>query len=196
MPEEQWLPAVGFIEYQVSSLGRVKRIVDSVSPSGRRWRKAGQILKPWSNAGYPELTLLNSGIHRRVKVHQLVCRTFHGDPPTPLHEVAHWDGNPGNPAAENLRWATKSENFKDMNRHGTAVFPRVQYKGENHHSSKLTVDQVAEIRVMFSGHRPTGKHTGLKAIAVRFGVSDTTLRQAIKGETWKPEYLESQIRKS
>ncbi len=54
-------------------------------------------------------------------VHALVCRAFNGPPPTPLHEVAHWDNNRANNVPSNLRWATKKENEADRIRHGTRL---------------------------------------------------------------------------
>ena len=167
MEPEEWRVIEGFEEYAVSSLGRIKRIVDGFNPPGRRTSKAGKILKPWpTKGGYPELFLVGPSGRKRVRIHQAVCRAFHGPQPTPVHEVAHWDGYPPNVAASNLRWATKSENAKDMNRHGTNAIFGHRPKGETHHSAKLSKAQVLEIAERYGGgERPTGLHWGIKKIA-------------------------------
>lgn len=99
---EIWKPAPGFESYyDVSSLGRVKRI------AGGRGARAGLILKgaPGSD-GYWTVNLFKKG--RRI--HQLICAAFHGPKPTPKHEVNHKDGCITNNASENLEWMTRQEN--------------------------------------------------------------------------------------
>ena len=59
--------------------------------------------------GYKRVTILD----KKIGLHCLVCRAFHGEPPTAEHtEVDHIDGNPGNPRADNLRWVTPGENIR------------------------------------------------------------------------------------
>src|SRR5438105_702836 len=84
--------------------------------------------------GYRKVTVqLAPGKWKLFAVHVLVCEEFHGPKPTPLHEVRHLDGNPGNNSAANLCWGTKAENEADKLRHGTGP-------------SRLTEEQVREIR--------------------------------------------------
>lgn len=56
---------------------------------------------------------------RTVLKHRILCATFHGPAPAPKMDVAHWNGNPQDNRAENLRWATRDENVRDQLRHGT-----------------------------------------------------------------------------
>ena len=46
---------------------------------------------------------------RNLKVHRIVCETFHGPPPSELHTVDHINRDGRCNAADNLRWATKRE---------------------------------------------------------------------------------------
>jgi HNH endonuclease len=110
-PAEEWRDIAGSPGYRVSSRGAVK------SPSGR-------VLSPWvAGYGYFYISL---GRSRRASVHSLVCAAFHGPRPDGK-VVAHRDGDGLNNSAENVRWATPSENMQDMIRHGRHN-PRNFYK--------------------------------------------------------------------
>lgn len=160
--------------YQASSLGRIRsvdrdiiRIVDGRSIKVRR---RGRVLKlELAKTGY-----LTAGLHRdggtfTTSVHILVCCAFRGPRPDNSH-AAHNDGNRINNCAENIRWATPQENFEDKIRHGNVV------KGERQGQSKLTDDAVRIIRKSdLSGYE----------LAELYGVSETTIRHARIGKTWR-----------
>jgi hypothetical protein len=55
-------------------------------------------------------------------------------------------------------------------------------KGEDHPNSKLTVEQVKEIKRCYQ-RRKVG--FGITTFARRFGVDHSTIRQIIIGNTWK-----------
>jgi hypothetical protein len=103
---EYWRPIPGYPGYAVSSHGRVVSAI-----------RSGQLLKLWTRNGYASVQL-GAG-NPILYVHRLVTEAFHGPAPTEKHEAAHWDGNPANNLAANLRWATHSENQLDSVRHGT-----------------------------------------------------------------------------
>ena len=93
---------VGRAEYQVSNLGRVR------SPRG--------VLKAYSHPlGYLLVAVrFNAGEKRTcVTVHRLVAEAFIGPRPAGL-DVAHGDNDKTNNRAENLRYATRSENMADV----------------------------------------------------------------------------------
>jgi len=89
--------------YEVSDLGRVKRIKVSQGACKR-------VLRPAPNRqGYPCVDLYVGAKRRKWKVHRLVLRAFVG--PSDLH-TNHKDGKPSNPRLVNLEYVTKSDNEK------------------------------------------------------------------------------------
>ena len=93
----EWRPFPGDTRYEVCSLGAVRNT------------RTGHVLKPWlAGYGYWYVQLGAKGL--KTGIHRLVALTFLGPPPSPLHEVAHSDGNRHNNAITNLRWATHAQN--------------------------------------------------------------------------------------
>jgi len=145
---EEWRAIVGFPAYEVSNLGRVRRIVESVNGH------LPKVLKPWiSNKGYSLITL-SSGKQVRKQISRLVCEAFHGPVPSPEHQAAHGDGDPSNNRATNLRWATRKENMADCllhgtramgERHGRSTKPERTPRGQAHGGAKLSEDDVRAI---------------------------------------------------
>ncbi len=180
---EEWREVVGFPEYAVSSYGRIKRVIP-----GKK-NHACRVLKPWSNnKGYLLVSLCGAALKRKKQVSQMVCEAFHGPKPTPLHEVAHNDGDPGNNRKNNLRWATRKENMADCVKHGTqvngarhftATNPEKIARGERHGHAILLEAQVKQIRA-------TKKINGSgRALAEKFGVSPATICVIRNGKTWR-----------
>ena len=161
---EEWRDVIGFeADYEVSSEGRVRN------------KHTGHVLRPWvAGHGYHYLRL---GRKNRRTVHSLVAESFVGPRPSSNHEVAHWDGVGTNNRAPNLRWATHAENIEDRRRHGTIHAP--QMHGDCHPMAKLSSQNVAEIRQVYSGARGQ-----LTELASRFGVHPTTVRRAVTGLMW------------
>lgn len=170
-PSEEWRPITGWPEYEVSNLGRVKR----VAPGART--RAGRILAMGGKATYAHVSLsaktrLPPPGWRSCLVHSLVAEAFHGPRPTPGHEVAHIDGRHRNNAATNLRWATAQENQLDRLKHGTAC------QGEAHPLARLTAAQVLEIR------RRLGE-ASFNELGRQYGVSGVLISKIAKRRTWK-----------
>lgn len=101
--------------YEAHPDGRV-RSLDRLIQAGR-WtqRKQGRELRQSFAGRYLAVHL---GRDRRRYVHQLIAETFIGPRP-PGKVVCHNDGDVTNNAADNLRYDTRSENNRDMARHGT-----------------------------------------------------------------------------
>ena len=99
IPEEKWE------EYEKTNL--------YVSNKGRIWRKDLPVDYKTNGSKNKEGYYTISYRGNQLKVHKLVALLFIGKEPTQDHTVDHIDQNPGNNNAENLRWATKSEQAKN-----------------------------------------------------------------------------------
>ena len=111
---------------------------------------------------------------RSANVHRLVCAATHGPAPSETHEAAHSCGNGhlGCCNPRHVRWATRAANALDMVEHGTST------RGEKNARSRLTLDQVRDIRKL------RGTATPL-TIANRYGVSRWTIHSILYGKNWK-----------
>lgn len=174
---EVWQPVVGYDGfYEVSDAGRV-RSIDRVfiRADGQREGRRGRVLTPTpAGSGYPSVTLR---LGRRRTIHILVCEAFHGARPTPSHEVAHFDGDKTNNCADNLRWATHSENVGDSHRLGTFRLPPGE-GGERNGFARLTWPVVDAIRAQWTDGSTQA------ALAIRHGVSKTQVHNIVRGKQW------------
>jgi hypothetical protein len=162
---ERWLPVEGFPHYEVSDLGRVRRVV------AVRGRAAGKLLSPGRG------TYLNVGLHQdgRPKyfgVHQLVAQAFLGPKPSAAHQVAHCDGDRWNNIAPNLRWATPRENTHDKLRHGTML------QGEQVGTARLTASQIATVRRLYALGATQAE------LALLLGVGQNYISRIVSREIW------------
>ena len=99
---EIWRAVDGYMNYQVSSHGRVRNA------------KTGRILKQYINKkGYAVLSLCKPG-HKTttIRVHRLVCIAFNENPSN-KPGIDHIDRNRQNNHYSNLRWATHMENNRN-----------------------------------------------------------------------------------
>ena len=120
---------------------------------------------------------------RLIGVHRLACEAFHGPAPSAKHQAAHGDGIRSNNRRENLRWATRRENYRDQISHGTSK------RGEGNHMARLTREQVEEIRRRFdllprsSGGKRARKGS-LTALAAEFGVAPSCIKAIASRKLW------------
>lgn len=95
--------------YQISDLGRVKRL------EGKRYDR-NQILKERivkttypKNGWYPYLSLCKNGVYKNFHIHRLVAEAFIPNPSN-YPCVNHIDGNKQNNDISNLEWCTFQHN--------------------------------------------------------------------------------------
>ena len=104
-------------------------------------------------------------------VHRLVAEAFLPNP-NKLPTVNHDDGNKESCCASNLVWVTYSAN--NQHARDAGLNPR----GEGHYNSKLTENDVREIKRL-------GKYDTFQNIANKYGVTKATIRDVLTGETWQ-----------
>jgi hypothetical protein len=154
-----WRPVPGHEDYEVSSVGQVRR-VDS-----------GRILKPRVHAeGYHIVALGRGG--RDKLVHRLVLSAFVGPAPEGL-VARHLNGVPGDNTVSNLTWGTQQQNMQDSVDHGTRAC------GSDNGNSRLLEEEVEAIRMQYA--------TGLvsqRALAGRYGVSQRTIWNIVNEKQW------------
>ncbi len=98
---EEWR-AIDHYPYEVSNLGRVRRIGNV--------GLIAQNLAPKRHGSYLKVDLWKWGQRKAVRVHRLVAAAFLPPPAPHQHEVNHLDLNPFNNAADNLEWSSRCEN--------------------------------------------------------------------------------------
>lgn len=124
----EWRDIPGYGGYQASSDGRVRSVDRMVTyapswkaPNGYTRLKRGVVLRPAAHHSPGNSSghlMVMAGRGKHLSVHVAVALAFHGLPPTDEYEVLHNDGDPSNNEVLNLRWGTRSENNKDVTRHG------------------------------------------------------------------------------
>lgn len=166
---EEWKPVPGYEGiYQVSSIGRVQRII----PGPGRAR-SGQFMSPGRNPkGYQSVNLTKDRKVRTWPIHKMVCVTWHGPKPSPSHQAAHRDDDKENNTPGNLYWATPLENHADRRRNkGTP-------QGERCGTSKLRETDIPVIRKL------AADGDSCSSIGDRFGVARNTISRILTGERW------------
>lgn len=117
MENEIWKDVAGYEGlYQVSSMGHVKSLERTyVGRGGGKHPVKERILKPaTTHNGYLRVTLYAGDKPKALKVHRLVCQTFHKNPNN-KPEVNHINEDKTDNRACNLEWCTRRENCN----HGT-----------------------------------------------------------------------------
>jgi hypothetical protein len=170
---EWWLPVVGYEGYyEVSNLGRVRALERTlVYKNGtRRTHPTHPMSTSALVKGYRSVGLWKGNVGERLLVHRLVLEAFVG--PCPVgQECRHGDGDRQNPALTNLSWGTPKQNGEDRVAHGK------QARGEDHGSSKLTIEKVREIRALLGTLTQT-------EIAKRYGVGPSVISRINSGNAW------------
>lgn len=163
---EHWLPVPGWPEYEVSDLGRVRRV------GVAHGAKQGHILTPCVTLGYHYVSLWRANRRFSTPVHRLVALAFLHPPGPGQYQVAHGNGGRLDNRPENLRWATPIENAADRDAQGTGA------KGERNPSAKLTDDDVRDIR------RRRAAGVMVKSIASSFGISPGYIWSIVHRRAW------------
>ena len=153
-------------KYQQSNYGRTKTL------------KKGKIkiLKPLLHeTGYLRVHLEIDGKHKYFFVHILVAKLFIPNPENKT-QVNHRFGCKLSCHVDSLEWTTPFENMQHAFKTG------LQKSGTEHSNSKLTEEQVREIRKTYI---KGDKKFGACALGKKFNVSYNTILSVVKGRYYK-----------
>lgn len=171
---ETWKRIPGWPAYEVSDWGRVRsywtwgrggpgrrglRVIGSVPKLVRAHMASGRLVVTLGKG--------KSGTQKTFGVGMLVLTAF-VRPPVRGEVARHMiDPTPWNCRLDNLAWGTTSENHGDTIRHNG-----------KHFNSKLTPNQVVEIRALISEGRIMKKD-----IAAKYGISPSAISMIISGRS-------------
>lgn len=160
-------------EYEVSNLGRVRSLTFRNRVVAKPYNPPRILTPQIQNNGYVTVSMRR----KTVSVHRLVLLAFVG--PCPIGcEAAHENGDRTDNRLENLSWKSKHDNAIDRDRHGTT------YRGERHHLSKLTEQQVREIRQRYVSRN--GRDFGnTQQLAREYGTTESNIYDITHNVTWK-----------
>lgn len=161
---EQWRDIPGYEGYyRVSRDGEIFSI-----------RRNKLLRQRKTDDGYLRVTLTVNYTGKGYMVHRLVMMAFIGTRPADK-EVNHINGNKADNRRENLEYLTRLEHAK----HSHRVLGVKYSHGDNHPSSKLNEDKVAEIKRLIS------EGVTFTEIGRKFGVHRTTIRAIAIRKHWR-----------
>lgn len=172
----KYLVVPEFTSYRVGNDGSVWRVWVRIKRTGKRriscttWKKMKAELK---DNGRLRVRLVQNGKEYRVHVHQLVLENFIGPCPEGM-ECCHNDDNPLNNKLDNLRWGTRQSNMVDKRINDKIA------RGENQGLSKITEEQVREIRRMYG----SGNYSKYR-LGKLFNIDRRNITFIVDRKTWK-----------
>lgn len=99
--------------YEVSTYGNIRH---KINLRNRKFKTdIGKRTKP--QYSYKRVNISHKGIKRTLRIHSVICTTFHGMKPSG-QQVRHLDGNCHNNYANNLKWGTPLQNYHDSVKNG------------------------------------------------------------------------------
>lgn len=117
----------------------------------------------------------NTGPHHFLRLHRMVALAFIENPDN-LPEVNHKNLNKKNNCVTNLEWITTLDN----NRHARLNGKMQGLKGSKNGRSKLTEEQVKEIKENF-----TGKRGEIAQLSKKYEVSWSLIKLIVTEQNWK-----------
>jgi len=162
--------------YEVSNFGNI-RSVDRVITykNGYKVSYEGKTKAQVKDKyGYNYVSLYKNQNNKQGMVHRLVAQAFIPNIEN-KPQINHIDGNKGNNNVVNLEWATAQDNMTHASVNGLLE----DVSGEKHYKSKLTEENVQEIR------ERSGNGETYQSLADEFGVVKSTIGFIVNRETWK-----------
>lgn len=151
-------------KYSISNFGNV---------ISNKTRNTKNIKKAITKKGYEIISIYTNGVQKTMSVHTLVATHFI-DNPLSLLTVNHINGIKHDNHVNNLEWCTLSHNIKHA-----YINNLMNAKGEKNNRSKLTIEQVIEMRRLHE--------TGIKysTIMRMFNIAHSTVNSIVNNKSWK-----------
>ena len=184
MTREIWKDVKDFYGlYQISNLGNVKSLGRKVAGGKFIQREKMMKIKVEPN-GYKSFTGVDwKGKRKTLYIHRLIAEAFVFNPnPNEFDVVNHIDGNKLNNSIDNLEWCTRAYNMKHAWNTGLMEGVSKTNKGQSNGNTKLTEDNVREIRRLYALDK---KQYSYKKLAETYGVKSEAIGQIVRKETWK-----------
>ena len=175
----RWRKVPGFNNYEISDVGQIRKALDFVRTDKRSYPPGKSIRLQLQGNGYFSVSLMAArgrGQVRTVFIHVALAKAFHGPKPSPKHVARHLDDNKRNNTTANVKWGTFHDNEADKKRNGNTAH------GTKNGLSKLTIDQVRELRLM----RKNGS-TACAELAEKIKVSASTAWRCASVRTYAGE---------
>ena len=161
--EEIWKDIKGYEGlYQVSNLGRVKRIGKYKNQFNTEWESNKCLKMNKDRDGYCLVHLSKEGIVKCKKAHRLVAETFIENPEN-YEMINHKNEIKDDNRVENLEWCSHSENQKHALRTGLNVKP---YAAGKYKKAVLQIDPITKDVVT--------EFNSITAATLYFGKTNTT----------------------
>lgn len=136
---------------------------------------------PWNAAkdkdGYGQIVFGYQGKHLQFKAHRLSYIHFIGPIPGGMLVCHHCD-NPGCVNPGHLFAGTPQQNMQDMIRRNR----RIHLRGESIANSKLSSDQVQEIRCRYAAGGVLQRELGSE-----YGITQGQVSRLLSGLSWQPD---------
>lgn len=173
---EEWRDVVGFEGlYEVSNLGRVKRLAREVRRKNNgNYLTKEKIGKINNNDRYPKIGLSKKGKSKMYYVHRLVAQAFIPNNEN-KREVNHINENKLDNRVENLEWVTPKENM----RHSYNKIKASLQRGENKTRTNIDDMKALTIYTFKVGHF-TNIETGK-----RLKLDPSAISRVRNGQLWK-----------
>lgn len=146
----------------------------SITRDGKVWSKYRlKWIKIFKCRKYIKISLYPQKRSKKFFIHRLVAKTYI---PNLANKpfVNHKNGVGSDNRVENLEWCTEKENFAH------AVLNGFTARGERQAQSKLTEQEVLEIREMYSRYR-----ISTYVLAEMFGIGKSQAYYIVAGLSWK-----------
>lgn len=181
MDNEIWKPVRLPIDltsrYEISSEGRLKRL--GYFTKQKKLFKPDLILSISKAGRYLKVSIKHKGSYHNISIHRLVCYAFHPNPEN-KPQVNHKNANKHDNRADNLEWATQSENIQHAQSLGILKYAKPK-------QPKKKQGRVAGFKGAYKKiiDTNTGKiYESVQELSKITGMHFKTLRRGLSGERY------------